>query len=240
VAQNRITDMQQLGIGAGALIARCDMTDNRIAACAYVTGTGTVPSSIAINGIHGELHIRGNEIIDTGVPLAGSPIAPVHGIHAIGVQEATIEGNEVTYTNPGKRDVSAEDRALLIQGLTEVDTSIQILGNKFVGAGRSALVELLEIPPNGATQGFERVICNNNYVRHFANPAPPLPPNAATIRLTGRAATVVGNQIKADRQFPSVDFNNMPGPFMGNVISGPVTRHTEFPAPIGAFNLTFA
>jgi hypothetical protein len=241
VAQNRITDMQQLGIGAGALIARCDVTDNRIAACGYITGTGSVPSSIAINGIHGELNIRGNEVIDTGVPLAGSPIAPVYGVYAIGVQEATIEGNEVTYTSPEKRDVSAEDRALLIQGLTEVDTSIQILGNKFVGAGRSALVELLEIPPNGATvQGFERVICNNNHFRHFADVVPPLPPNSATVRLTGRAATVVGNQIKADRQFPSIDFNNMPGPFMGNVISGPVTRHTEFPAPIGAFNLTFA
>jgi Family of unknown function (DUF6519) len=241
VAQNRITDMQQLGIGAGALIARCDVTDNRIAACGYVTGTGSVPSSIAITGIQGELHIARNEIIDTGVPLAGFPIAPVYGIHAIGVQEATIEGNEVTYTDPRKRDASAEDRALLIQGLSEVDTSIQILGNKFVGAGRSALVELLEKPPNGASLGFERVFFSNNYCRHFDNSAPPLPVNAATVRLTGRAATVVGNQIKSsDRVFPSFDLRNMLGPFMGNVISGPVTRLTpEFPAPIGAFNLTF-
>jgi hypothetical protein len=100
-------------------------------------------------------------------------------------------------------------------------------------------VELLKKP-----YGVEPVFFSNDYCRHFADLHPPFPANAATVRLTGRAATVVGNQIKSARepglpQFPSVDFNNMPGPFMGNVISGPVTRHTEFPAPIGAFNLTF-
>jgi hypothetical protein len=127
---------------------------------------------------------------------------------------------------------------LLIQGLTEVDTSIQILGNKFVGAGQSALVELLETLSN-ATLGFERVFFSNNYCRHFDNSASELP--AATVRLTGRAATVIGNQIKSsDREFASFNLGNMLGPFMGNVFSGAVARLTpDFPAPIFAFNLRF-
>jgi hypothetical protein len=242
VTQNRITDMRLAAVAGSKLIARCDVTDNRIAACGYVADRESVPSSIAIYGIQGGLHIGGNEIIDTGVPLAGSPIAPVYGIHAIGVQEAIMEGNEVTYTNPEKRDAAAEDRALRIQGLIEADTSVQILGNKFVGAGRSALVELLETRINDVTfLGFERVIFSNNFCRHFVGPAFAPPLGTATVRLTGRAASVIGNQVKSVQGFPSFDFNNMRGPFMGNVISGPVTGRApadDLPSPVGAYNLT--
>ena len=46
----------------------------------------------------------------------------------------------------------------------------------------------------------------------------------------------MGNQIKSKYGFPSVDFDNMPGPFVGNVTSGPVTR--QYPS-VDPFNLIF-
>jgi len=117
---------------------------------------------------------------------------------------------------------------------------VQILGNKFVGPGHSALVELRETRIDDLTfRRFERVVFSNNYCWHFTGPLfTPPPLGTATVRLTGRAATVTGNQIKSVRDFPSFDFNNMPGPFMGNVISGPVTRHADLPSPVAAYNLT--
>jgi nitrous oxidase accessory protein NosD len=107
---------------------------------------------------------------------------------------------------------------------------------------------------------FARVICCGNYCLHLAssdaiNPAEIAP--KATVRLCGRAASVANNHVKAvalDKQsgqvrdFPgyhSFDFGpgvapkgNMPGPFMGNVISGSVTNHPVFPTPQASYNLT--
>jgi hypothetical protein len=243
VTQNRITDMRLAAVAGSKLIARCDVTDNRIAACAFGSqGSG----SIAIVLAQGELRIAGNEIIDSGVSLAGLSVAPTYGIEGIWILEATVEGNQVTYTSPANRDPGVEDRALLLEGLLESDSAVvigypvQILGNKFVGAGHSALVELRETRIDDLTfRRFERVVFSNNYCWHFTGPLfTPPPLGTATVRLTGRAATVTGNQIKSVRDFPSFDFNNMPGPFMGNVISGPVTRHADLPSPVAAYNLT--
>jgi hypothetical protein len=249
VTQSRITDMARAAILASDLTGRCDLTDNRIAHCAYSIGA---PASIAVTRLTGELRIAGNEVIDSGLSLNGTSNAPVSGIMATLVQEATVDGNQVTYTEPKKRDPTAEDRALVMGGLierpAEADTilgfPVQILGNKFIGAGNSALIELLETRIGDQTfVRFERVIFSNNYCLHLINEGlpQPLPVGTATVRLTGRAASVLGNQIKADIRrlgVPSVDFNNMPGPFMGNVTTSPPTRHADLPSPVSAFNLT--
>ncbi len=249
VTQNRITDMRLAAIAGLELVARADLTENRIAACGYGSPNA---ASIAIILALGELRIAGNEIIDTGLSLAGASTAPVFGIAALWALEATIDGNQVTYTDVTKRDVTAEDRALLIGGLIESTVTlgtgqvtlgypIQVLGNKFVGAGRSALVELFQSQINDNNfRRFERVIFSNNYCAHATDQAifAPPPLGSATVRLTGRGASVIGNQVKSVRGFPSFDFNNMPGPYMGNVTSGAVTRHADLPAPVSAFNLT--
>jgi len=59
----------------------------------------------------------------------------------------------------------------------------------------------------------------------FVNPAifAPALTGSATIPLTERTATsVIGNQVRSVPFFTSVDFDNMPGPFMGNVPSRPI------------------
>jgi hypothetical protein len=64
-------------------------------------------------------------------------------------------------------------------------------------------------------------------------------PNAfrATVTLVGRAATVMGNKVKATRQFNSFHFNSMPGPYIGNVTRGDVLQHPDFPVPQANYNL---
>ena len=84
---------------------------------------------------------------------------------------------------------------------------------------------------------FERVSFDNNYCSHFTAPVF-APIQGATIWLVGRRAIVMGNHIKATtRSFPSVNFNLMPGPFIGNVTAGGTVNHTDFPAPAANFNM---
>ena len=84
---------------------------------------------------------------------------------------------------------------------------------------------------------FERVSFDNNYCSHFVGPVF-APGQGATVWLVGRRAIVMGNHIKATmRSFSSVNFNSMPGPYIGNVTAGGTINHTDFPAPAANFNM---
>jgi hypothetical protein len=125
---------------------------------------------------------------------------------------------------------------------------------------------------------FDRVIFSHNYCEHLvmvgdesiraliaeAGTQPGgtpgnEPPPKATVLLVGRAASVMGNHIRAVgidtisstislmaklpffrtiHAFPSVDFNRVSGPFVGNVISGPVKRQGTAHALDAHFNMT--
>jgi Family of unknown function (DUF6519) len=107
---------------------------------------------------------------------------------------------------------------------------------------------------------FARVIMCDNYCLHVTAPANAFPPDdgsMATVRLCGRAASVANNHVRGAALdtslgtyvtlpgYYSFDFRpgvapagHMPGPFMGNVISGGVLDHDDFPAPQSAYNLT--
>jgi hypothetical protein len=179
---------------------------------------------------------------------AAGAAKPVYGIAGVLVLQASVEGNQVGFTSPATRDPTAEDRALILGGLTEVDYHtgritlvegfpVQITGNSFVGTGQSALVELIQNQLTSTIwQRFERVTFSNNYCEHILASGPP--PGAATVKLVGYAANVVGNHIKSSPGFPSVDFGGMPGPFVANVISGPAANQASAPAPDANLNVT--
>ena len=110
--------------------------------------------------------------------------------------------------------------------------AIQIHGNKFTGNGRTALVQLLEQQlGNNTFVRFERVSFDQNYCSHVTA-AVFQPGQEATVWLVGRRAIVMGNHIKSLPNIPSVNFNNMPGPFMGNVTVGGTVDHADFPVPV--------
>ena len=87
---------------------------------------------------------------------------------------------------------------------------------------------------------FDRVFFSNNYCKHMtaASGATRGGQTGATVVLTGRAAIVTANHIKAmTAGYASVDFGGVPEPYIGNVLSGAVINHGTSPALDGNFNM---
>lgn len=233
---NHFAGCRTAGAIALQIFGRTDFSDNR------VNNAGSaVPLSVGIGAflVIGEWVVQNNEVSDTGVSLDGtSASAAAWGIFGDLILEARVQGNLVTYANAQTRDVTREDRALLMRGLLEVRDilsssvavrgfPVQILDNKFIGTGASALVELRQTPIiDNFNIRFERVFFSNNYCMHFsANPDD----RFATVVLVGSACTVMGNHVKATEPgYFSFGFNGMRGPFIGNVMSGGALSYNPF------------
>lgn len=246
VSHNRIEDCQLPALIFIFCLARCAAIGNRIS---NVASLGLPGVAIGAALVVGEYHVEANEILNTGVPLDG-PVNPnlIIGILGLFVLEARIESNLVTYSTPAALQRTLEDRALLLQGLFEVafpnqeqglrlGFAAQITNNKFVGPGRSALVQ---VPSNTVNDTlfirFERVFFNHNYCDHFGGEGGVK--TNATVMLSGFRAVVMGNQIKAtNRAHASINFFGTPGPCMGNVTASGIIDHPDFPAPNSAFNM---
>jgi hypothetical protein len=100
----------------------------------------------------------------------------------------------------------------------------------------TAIVELFEGERvNGFVPRFERVTFSNNYCSHLSPLENTVKP--ATVWLVGGHLIVMGNHIKAIPRIPSVNFNDNPGPFIGNVTAGGTINHNPFPALESDFNL---
>lgn len=253
IAQNRIDAMTSAGIVCALVTGRCDIVENRIASCGFGVGTG---SGIMIQQIEGELHIEANAVMDTGFSPDRSIVSNLaYGIAGTRVLEASIENNHVGYTNPESRAVANEDRALTMTCLREnlkafpgfpaalSGYPIQILATSSPGRAGPRLSRFRNrgLSINACvSSGFSSATTMSSTTRSMVRPRPQ---NAGTVTLFGRVATVMGNHIKAVRPsgntpaFPSVNFNGMPGPFIGNVTSGNIVQHTQFPTPQTSFNL---
>jgi hypothetical protein len=247
VAQNHITNMAFWGVTFLGTTGRCDAVGNRISSCGYGMSPG---AGIGAYTVLGELNIASNEIANTGISLDGATLAPIaFGIGGVLVLEARVESNLVTYANPAARPVTGDDRALLMMGYLDIvyrnveylSFPIHITGNTFVGPGAAALVQLPQKVVNDFIAiRFDRVFFSNNYCKHMtaASGAAGGGQTGATVVLTGRAAIVTANHIKAmTASYASVDFGGEPGPCIGNVLSGAVINHGTSPALDGSFNM---
>ncbi|MCP4329289.1 MAG: hypothetical protein GY791_12725 [Alphaproteobacteria bacterium] len=244
IDRNRIESLDWWGVLGAQLEGTTMISRNRIVSC----GSASTPfGALGIGLVFalGEVQIESCEIINTGISADGTQTAPLAtGIWGFVVLECRIEGNEVTYSDMTSGfDPNQEHRALRILGYLEYTSGefafgfpAQVLNNKFIGPGRSALVEFHEFAL-GQTFAvrFERVFFSNNYCFHLGGQAGA---QAATVRLTGRRAVVMGNQIKALAQINSVDFGSTRGVFIGNITRGGATQLVDFPTPEGDFNLT--
>ncbi|MEO8454455.1 MAG: DUF6519 domain-containing protein [Sphingomicrobium sp.] len=246
VSGNRLTDLTQNAILISGASERCNVIENRVVRCG---SAARIAAGISATNIFGELHVESNEVMDTGLPPAGGgPVATIaYGIAGEVILEARIESNLVTYSRPDTRNLNGEDRALRMRGFLEsapqvsggpvAGFAVQIAGNKFLGPGRSALVELRQQVVNATTiSRFERVLFHGNYCAHFTPPA--FSDGVATVSMFGRHGTINGNQVRATtRNYPSYDLHEIRGPFIGNVSHfGNSRRPAEFPNPEAAFN----
>jgi hypothetical protein len=244
LSQNRIEDMRDWGFIAIQTAAKMALNENRLLSCGYKQSPAI---GIGISQHAGELHIESCEVMNTGVSPDSATVSPITwGILADFVLEARVQSNIVTFSNAGLLNANQEHRALWMRGSLEqvVNTgagqlvlgfSAQILDNKFLGPGRSALVEIAQQPINdNLTRRFERLFFNNNFCWHASIAAQP---PGATVSLFGRSAIVMGNHIKSNVVVPSVDFHGIKDSvYMGNIAqSGPVS-FGGVPSPLSGFN----
>ena len=245
IVRNRIQETRIWGIALTQIVARVEIAANRVVGCGF---GGAMGIGIGAAGVLGELNVESNEVMNTGNGPDGQRAATAIGLFGDLILEAKVAGNLVTYSGGETRDPNGEDRALLMRGYLEqtlvfgagsitVGFPIQILGNKFVGTGFTALVELREmrLTDNIAIR-FERVTFNDNYCAHIS-PAQ-VSDARATVSLEGRHGIVMGNHVKATTpDYFSVNFNFMSSTYVGNAVEGPAIQGTPIPTPSSDYNL---
>jgi nitrous oxidase accessory protein NosD len=249
IRNNQINAPAFFGIGLLNGFLRCDITGNRIYNAGYAIDTAI---GIGIYNLLGELVVERNEILNTGLAVDFKQrAAQALGLFGALVLESRISGNLISYavTDLTLLDPAREDRAISMGGMLEynvpfgaMDLSIgyglHILGNKLMGPGKTALVEIFGfVIADAAAIRFERVTFNDNDCWHFCPPEMGDRKTAATISLSCRRAIVMGNHIKATTKgFPSVNYNTSSGTFIGNITTGGAINFVDFPNPQGSFN----
>ncbi|MGO4838965.1 right-handed parallel beta-helix repeat-containing protein, partial [Rhizobiaceae sp. 2RAB30] len=119
---NRLDRLSLWGVIGAQLSARCEITGNRVVACA--SNMTPIARAVSLVGVAGEAHIADNEIMDTG-SLAGAPPTSTadYGIAGDLILEARVSNNLVTYSNALARDPLREDRALVMRGLFDIQVN---------------------------------------------------------------------------------------------------------------------
>ena len=242
-SQNRIEDMRQWGIISLIGFAKCAVTENRVLHCGYQeTPSIGIGASLQI----GELCVESCEVMDTGVSPDNATVSPLAwGIFADLILEARVQSNLVTYANAALLDANQEHRALWMRGWWEqvitfgagqviFGFSAQVLDNKFIGPGRSALVEIAQLAViDNVFRRFERLFFSNNFCWHASVAAQ----GTATVSVAARSAIVMGNHIKTNVPIPSVDFHGIKDAvYMGNLAQANPANFGGVPSSISGFN----
>ena len=242
-SQNRVEDMRHWGILSLVGFAKCALTENRVLNCGYQQAP-----SIGIGASQqlGELCVESCEVMNTGVSPDNATISALSwGVIADLILEARVQSNLITYANAALLDANQEHRALWMRGWLEqaitlgsgqlvFGFSAQILDNKFLGPGRTALVEVAQQNvSDNLFRRFERLFFSNNFCWHFSVAAQ----GTATVSLSARSAIVMGNHIKTNVPIPSVDFHGMKeAVYMGNLAQANPVNFGGLPSPISGFN----
>lgn len=232
VADNLIEDMRTFGVAASRMDNTTTITRNRVVRCATVAEQAATAAIVVVDTL-GEVVIELNDILDTGIK-SGKLVGAVDGVHVI-TPRSRIQSNHVTYTDPALLNRKFECRSLRLEG-QKSNTNLAdapnawalVLDNSFIGVGFSALVEIMGQAP------LDRLTFGNNYCEHYS-----VGDGGATVSLLANHAIVQGNQVKAERNFVSFNFNKMKSViFAGNIsTSGAVQLPSPLPTPTAAFNL---
>ncbi len=258
---NRVTGAA-LGFGGVNLAGLTGLHGDRYENCGYLPLPNVgVGSSITVAGIAGDLHIEGCEVRNTGLSPGSEVVigGPAIGISGAGILQCRLQDNYVGYdaeilTGTDVEFFGREHRAVWLLGLVEyqiqddfvIGYGAQLLGNRLLGPGLSALVELPQQPVSqNFNIRFERVQFSDNHVWHWTVLGPDvaggagvlIPEDATTVRLGTGSAIVMGNHIKTNSpRASSVDFQGAQSVFVGNVTAAGAVGAADFPAPENNFN----
>ncbi|MDJ0666680.1 MAG: DUF6519 domain-containing protein [Desulfobacterales bacterium] len=242
---NHVEEMRNWGFIGLQFISKTALAENRFIAC----GFEQVPAiGVALANVFGELVVESCQILNTGISPDGATVSQPHwALFGVNILDCRIQSNLINIADPALLNTQLEDRSLWLRGLLDLPPlsdnippitsgfSARVLDNKFVGTGRLAMIEIPQLPLAERTFArFNRVSIQNNVVTHFS----PIPDRLqATVKLAARYAIVMGNHIAAFTQQPSVDFQDTPGIFMGNITHGGAVNFTDFPNPETDYNL---
>ena len=235
--------MRHWGILSLVGFAKCALTENRVLNCGYQQAPSIgIGASLQL----GDLCVESCEVMNTGVSPDNTTVSALSwGIIADLILEARVQSNLVTYANAALLDANQEHRALWMRGwLEQVITfgagqvvfgfSAQILDNKFLGPGRTALIEVAQHSvADNVFRRFERLFFSNNFCWHASVAAQ----GTATVSLSARSAIVMGNHIKTNVPVPSVDFHGLKDAvYMGNLAQANPVNFGGIPSPVSGFN----
>ncbi len=242
-SQNRVEDMRHWGILSLVGFAKFALTENRVLNCGYQQAPSIgIGASVQL----GELCVESCEVMNTGVSPDNTTISALSwGIIADLILEARVQSNLITYANAALLDANQEHRALWMRGWLEqvinfgagqvvFGFSAQIVDNKFLGPGRTALVEVAQQNvSDNLFRRFERLFFSNNFCWHASVAAQ----GTSTVSLSARSAIVMGNHIKTNVPIPSVDFHGMKDAvYMGNLAQANPVNFGGIPSPVSGFN----
>lgn len=260
-SENTVETMREYGFKGYDLTQTTLVVRNRFVSCGY-EGSDSDPSACGIFiNVSGDLRIESCEIVNTGIWQQEKTTNLVHGISLWRVKSCQISGNLITYLEPQKlrrQDgwLQEEHRALVLHSADSADSadstdSVQVLNNKFLGPGKTHLVEC-HFGPNG------KVMFNNNHCEHIGGNELERGnesgrDNPATVLFARRGQgqnrdqegqlIVMGNHVKGEQGMPSMNFNNLQRvAVMGNVVSGrfipiPLSSNVYIPSPADHFNV---
>jgi hypothetical protein len=183
-----------------------------------------------------EWRIECNTVANGGLNNLDSPHPIRSTFLDVMAENVSIYGNHVNYT-----DVSILKKADIVQAIRveraphagsaeQGRASCLICNNSIVGSHQESMIEML-----GQESGrFENVIFSNNYCENHA-----ILEDAVTVALRGNSGIAMGNMIRSVARKGGVcfDLGNMDGTFVGNVMTGRIINHRDFPSPSDRFNL---
>ena len=270
ISQNVVDNMETSGI-LGNTTTDVSCSHNRIARCGYlqrlVNGSGPLAIGIGFDG-SGRLLIDSCEVIDIGAFPTGATDGQVAAIGisahdfleyhlnnnvvvaAQGLNPALDQHLAIELLGPGPFSGLFNAALAVVGGGTQPftpTTSAELLGNviRAVGGRHAILVGgVLFDQISGASFLIDKIIFSNNRCEQLSPSTSssstfPLP---STVLLQAMTLSVIGNQVRSDRNTASFGF--LPGnqsrlTAVGNVTSGNwnSTPSTITPGPLSSFNL---
>ncbi|HEX2253997.1 MAG TPA: DUF6519 domain-containing protein [Thermoanaerobaculia bacterium] len=244
IARNAVAGAAMVGCGLFEPLITAELLDNRVIGCGWAGELGVGAGIVAMLGL-AEVSVDRCQVIDTGQPPPGEDraVPAAWGILLAAVLSCRVEGCLVSHTNLGDLDPVLEDRALVAIGWlapslgdNEVIAfgSALVLGNKLIGPGRSALVQVAPLPFHDQLDlRFAKVAFSNNHCLHLSSePSDAL----ATVWLGGNWVNAMGNHVEAGPEFFSFLLTHGRNLLLGNLTSGDVLGAIDQPPTPGNFN----